>query len=297
MLDQVTRNQVTRIISLNSLRRIVDVLWPFGRLLVLVTVGVVCIVAVFEEYLIFHPRKYDGSDAWRPGRIDFEEVIFCSADGTGLHAWYFPHPDPRVHILHCHGNAGNITGRLGVARQLMNLGASVFLFDYRGYGRSEGKPTEHGVLADARAARGELARQAGIKESQIVLLGRSLGGAVAVDLAAKDGARGLILESTFTDLADVARVRFPFFPTRWLLRSRFDSIDKIVAYDGPLLQYHGTNDEIVPIELGRRLFAAASGVEGEQKEIFVKPGGGHNEQSPPEYYEVMGRFFDRLPGT
>ena len=253
-------------------------------------------MAIFEEYLVFHPRKYDGSDAWRPDRGDCEDVIFRAADGTLLHAWYFQHPDPRVHLLYCHGNAGNITGRLGVARRLVQLGASVFLFDYRGYGKSEGSPTEQGVLADARAARIEFARRAGISEEQVVLLGRSLGGGVAVDLAAKEGARGLILESTFTDLPDVARVQFPFFPARWLLRSRFDSIGKIAAYQGPLLQYHGTDDQIVPIALGKKLFAAASGVEGEQKEMYVKPGGDHNEQPPLEYYEVMDRFFDRLPG-
>ena len=270
-------------------------LWRIGRLVVLVLTGVICVVAIFEEYLVFHPRKYDGSDAWRLSKGDCEDVVFRAADGTLLHAWYFQHPDARVHLLYCHGNAGNITGRVGVARQLVQLGASVFLFDYRGYGKSEGSPTEQGVLADARAARSELAKRAGISEEQVVLLGRSIGGGVAVDLAAKEGARGLILESTFTDLPDVARVRFPFFPARWLLRSRFDSIGKITAYRGPLLQYHGTDDQIVPIALGKRLFAAAPGVEGEQKEFYVKPGGDHNEQPPSEYYEVMDRFFDRLP--
>ena len=270
-------------------------LWRYGYLLVFPLVGVVCVVAIFEERLIFHPRKYDGSNAWRPSGSDCQDVTFQAADGTRLHAWYFEHPDPQVHLLYCHGNGGNITGRLGVARQLVKRGASVFLFDYRGYGRSEGSPTEQGVLEDARAARSELAQRAGIDEAEIVLLGRSLGGGVAVDLAAKEGARGLILESTFTDLPDVASVRFPFFPARWLLRTRFDSIGKLPTYKGPLLQYHGSDDRIVPIELGRRLFAAANGVEGEEKEFFVMEGGDHNEMPPPDYYESMQEFFQRLP--
>ena len=107
-------------------------LWRVGRLAVLVLTGVICVVAIFEEYLVFHPRKYDGSDAWRMSRGDCEDVVFRAVDGTRLHAWYFRHPDARVHLLYCHGNAGNITGRVEVARQLVQLGASVFLFDYLG---------------------------------------------------------------------------------------------------------------------------------------------------------------------
>ena len=158
-----------------------------------------------------------------------------------------------------------------------------------------GSPTEKGVLEDARAARREFARRADVDEEEIVLLGRSLGGGVAVDLAARDGARGLILESTFTDLPDVASARFPFFPVRLLLRTQFDSINKISDYQGPLLQFHGTDDQIVPRELGQRLFAAANGKEGEQKILFVWQGGDHNEVPPKEYYQIMRQFIERLP--
>jgi fermentation-respiration switch protein FrsA (DUF1100 family) len=269
--------------------------WPVTRLLVFILIGVALLMVFFEERFIFIPRPYDGSDAWRPPGGDYVDVHFQAADGTNLHGWYFQHPAPRAHVLHCHGNAGNITGRLEIARQLVRLGASVFLFDYRGYGRSEGSPTEWGVLEDARAARKEFSRRAGAGEAEIVLLGRSLGGGVAVDLAARDGARGLILESTFTDLPEVASLHYPFLPAKWLLRTRLDSLSKIRHYLGHVLQFHGTDDRIVPLEMGKRLFAAVPGREGVQKEFFLWDGGDHNQHPPPEYYEAMGRFFDRLP--
>jgi len=267
----------------------------FTRLLVFALAVLVLLMVFFEERFIFVPRPYDGGDAWQPPGGDYVDVAFRSVDGTELHAWYFQHPSPRVHLLHCHGNAGNITGRLEIARQLFRLGASVFLFDYRGYGRSKGSPDEAGILQDAQSARKEFARVAGIPTADIVLLGRSLGGAVAVDLAAREGSRGLILESTFTDLPAVASVHYPFLPVRWLLRTRLDSLTKIADYSGPVLQFHGTADRIVPVEIGKQLFAAVPGTEGTDKELFLWEGGGHNEQPPPEYYEVMDRFFDRLP--
>ncbi len=273
------------------------VVWRCTRLLLVALIVVSLLMVFFEERLIFIPRPYDASDAWRPLGGDYVDVHFRSADGTKLHAWYFQHSAPRVHLLYCHGNAGNITGRLEIARQLSRIGASVFLFDYRGYGRSEGSPDEAGVLADARAARQEFARIAEIPEEEIVVLGRSIGGGVAVDLAARDGARGLILESTFTDLPAVASVHYPFLPVRYLLRTRLDSLAKISDYSGHLLQYHGTDDRIVPIALGKQLFAAAPGREGVEKEFFLWESGDHNEQPPPEYYEAMLRFFGRLPSN
>ena len=182
-----------------SVKRVAILLFFFCAALVLLMV-------FLEERFIFFPTPYDGSAAWHPQGVDYQDVEFHAADGTRLHGWYLPHPAPRAVVLHCHGNAGNIAGRINMAKQLHALGLSVLLFDYRGYGRSEGSPNEMGVLQDARAARALLAQLAGVTESDVVLMGRSLGGAVAVDLAAHDGARGLILESTFTNLADAAAV-------------------------------------------------------------------------------------------
>jgi fermentation-respiration switch protein FrsA (DUF1100 family) len=138
------------------------------------------------------------------------------------------------------------------------LNASVLVFDYRGYGKSEGTPSEAGLLADARAARRWLAARTGVAERDIVVVGKSLGGGVAVDLAAKDGARALILESTFPSLPEVAAHHVPWLPTHWLMNTRLNSVAQIGNYHGPLLQSHGDADRTIPYEMGRKLFDAAN---------------------------------------
>jgi len=171
------------------------------------------------------------------------------------------------------------------------VGVSVLIFDYRGYGKSEGKPSETGVLADGRAARAWLAEKEGVSESEIVLMGRSLGGAVAVDMAAKDGARALVLESTFSSVPDVAAYHYPWLPLRWVLRTRLDSAAKIGDYRGLLLQSHGDADSVVPYRLGQKLFQAAN----QPKSFVTIPGGDHNDAQPREYYHALIEFLDDLP--
>jgi fermentation-respiration switch protein FrsA (DUF1100 family) len=147
-----------------------------------------------DELLLFFPSKYpDGN--WKPGGLKFEDAWFKSDDGTRLHGWYCPCDNPRAVLLHAHGNAGNLSHRADLMKYYQEkLRVTAFIFDYRGYGRSEGTPTAEGILQDARAARKFLARRAAVTESQIVISGQSLGGAVAIDLAAKDGACGLVIE-------------------------------------------------------------------------------------------------------
>ncbi len=245
----------------------------------------------FEERLIFFPRPYPQGE-WQPAGLAIEDAWTKSADGVSIHGWYLEHPDPRAVVLFAHGNAGNITGRDDVLRDLHALGASALVFDYRGYGRSAGTPHEAGILADARAARTWLAQRAGIAESQIVLAGESLGGGVQVDLAAADGARGLILLSTFDSLPDVAANIYPWWiPVKLLMRTRLDSASKIAAYQGPLLQVHGTRDSIVPIACARRLFAAA----GEPKRWVEIPGGDHNDPAGPQTLRAIDEFLAGLP--
>src|SRR5581483_1114172 len=149
---------------------------------------------------------------------------------------------------------------------------------------------EQGILADARAARAWLAQRVGIVERDIVLIGRSLGGGVMVDLAATDGARALILESTYTSLPDVAAMHYPWAPVRWLMRTRLDSINKIGRYRGPLLQSHGDWDEVIPFELGERLHAAANA----PKQFFTIPRGTHNNMPPAKYYDALDQFIETL---
>ena len=246
---------------------------------------------IFEESLIFFPSRYPQGD-WQPPGLHFEDAEFVAADGTRLHGWYAHRQDARAVVLFCHGNAGNVTHRANTLMALNDLvGVSVLIFDYRGYGKSEGKPTEDGVLADARAARAWLAEKEGVAQSDVVLMGRSLGGALAVDLAAKDGARALVLESTFSSVPDVAAYHYPWIPVRLVLRTRLDAAAKIGDYRGPLLQSHGDADSVVPYQLGQKLFEAA----GEPKEFVTIPGGDHNDAQPREYYHALIEFLDDLP--
>ncbi len=245
---------------------------------------------ILEESLIFFPSRYPEGE-WNPPDLAFEDVEFEAADGTRLHGWYIPHENPRAVILFSHGNAGNLSRRSGTARVLNELvGASVMLYDYRGYGRSEGRPNEKGIVQDARAARDWLAEREGIAPEDVVLMGRSLGGAVSVDLA-QDGARALVLESTFTSIPDMAAVHYPWLPFRFLIRNRLDSATKITAYQGPLLQSHGNADRLIPFEIGRRLHETASG----PKQFLVVEGGDHNDPQPIEYYDSLIEFLDELP--
>ena len=265
------------------------VLWRVLRVLVVCYLVLLVLAMLFENHLIFFPSRYPEGD-WQPANIEPQDAWF-SADGLQLHGWYLDHENPRAVVLFCHGNAGNITHRADTLRILnRRVGAAVLMFDYRGYGQSEGKPDEAGILADARAARAWLAERAGVNESEIVVMGRSIGGAVAVDLAARDGARALVLESTFTSLPDVGAYHYPFFPVRWVMRTRLDSQSKIGDYHGPLLQSHGDADTIVPYKLGWRLFEAAN----KPKQWFPIPGRDHNDPQPDDYYDTLTAFLDTL---
>ncbi len=242
-----------------------------------------------EKSMVFAPSRYPAGD-WQPAGLDFEDAWFTASDGTRLLGWYVPHAEPRAVVLFCHGNGGNVAMWGDVLRTLHDrMGVTAMGFDYRGYGRSEGTPSEAGVLADARAARTWLARRAGVAEDKIVLMGRSLGGAVAVDLSA-DGAGGLVLESTFTSMPEVGHVMLPWLPVRTLLRTQFNSLAKIAAYRGPLLQSHGTADRLIPYAMGRQLFAAANG----PKQFIAIPGGDHNDPQTGEYYAALYEFLGRL---
>jgi len=242
-----------------------------------------------EKSLVFSPSPYPAGD-WQPAGLAFEDAWFTAVDGTRLHGWYVPHSQPRAFVLFCHGNGGNVALWADVLRVLHDrMGVTAMGFDYRGYGRSEGTPSEAGVLADARAARTWLARRAGIPENQIVLMGRSLGGAVAVDLAV-DGARGLVLESTFTSMPEVGHVALPWLPVRTLMQTQFNSLAKIANYHGPLLQSHGTADQLIPFAMGTQLFAAAN----QPKQFVTIPGRDHNDPQSDEYYMALFEFLGRL---
>jgi len=246
---------------------------------------------IIENSLVYFPDRFPEGD-WQPWGLQFEDAEFRAADGTRLHGWHVPHVEARAVVLYAHGNAGNLSHRADILRRLHDdVGVSVLIFDYRGYGKSEGSPTEAGLLDDARAARAWLAERAGVAPGDIVLLGRSLGGGVAVDLAARDGARGLVLESTFTSLPDVAQTHYPWLPVKLLMRNRFDSAAKIGDYHGPLLQSHGTADRIIPYTFGRALFERSN----QPKQFIDLSGADHNDPQPAEYYRTLAAFIEELP--
>ena len=169
------------------------------------------------------------------------------------------------------------------------MGVSVLGFDYRGYGRSEGTPDEPGILSDARAARAWLARRAGIAEKEMVLVGRSLGGAVAIDLAAADGARGLVVESTFTSMPELGELKMPWLSPRKVMKTQLNSLAKIGNYHGPLLQSHGTADQLIPYAMGRQLFEAAK----EPKRFIPVPNGDHNCPQTAEYLTALSECLEK----
>lgn len=244
-----------------------------------------------DEFLALFPAKYPQGNYDRAD-TRFEDCWFVSSDGLRLHGWYLRHPKPRAAVLHIHGNAGNLSHRASVAELLHDrFGVSVLLFDYRGYGRSEGVPTILGLLRDARAARAQLAILEGINTTDVVLLGESIGGAVAVDLAAEDGARGLILENTFSSLRDVAGVHYPKFLVSLMVADKLNSAANIARYHGPLLQVHGDADQIVPLASARKLFDVAT----EPKRFVELPGHDHNDPLPVPYYQALDKFFHDLP--
>ena len=231
-----------------------------------------------EELFGLFPAKYPQGD-WSPAETVFEDCWFQALDGIRLHGWYARHAHPQAVLLFLHGNAGNVADRAAVCAYMReDLSASVLLFDYRGYGRSEGQPTIEGMLNDARAARDYLAARERVEPRSVVLLGRSFGGALAVELAAEEGARGIVLESTFSSLRDVAGVHYPPYLVNLLVADRLKSSNRIRGYHGPLLQSHGDSDRVIPFASGQRLFDNAN-----QPKTFVRvPGADHKDAQSPD---------------
>ncbi len=222
----------------------------------------------------------------------YEDVRFAAADGVRLHGWWVPGPRSET-ILWLHGNAGNISHRLDNLRLLHDhVGASVLLFDYRGYGASAGTPSERGVYADGAGAYVHLQARADVKPDRIVYFGRSLGAAVAVDLAIRTSPRGLILETPFTSVRDMAAEILPS-PLAALIPASFDNLAKIGSVRCPILFVHGDRDEVVPYAQGRRLFDAAP----EPKSFLTLPGARHNDTymaGGERYFRCLREFLDAL---
>jgi len=223
-----------------------------------------------KNNLYFPSSDFQGD----PGDIglEFEDVYLKTDDGVLIHGWFVPNKNSRHALLHCHGNAGNISHRLDDIQRFHKMGLNVLLFDYRGYGKSQGSPSEKGTYLDAEAAYRYLTEKKGFKEKEIVIHGQSLGGAVAIELCLKTRPAGLICESTFTSTEAVAQEIYPFLPIKWLITMKYDSLAKIGKIEIPKLFLHSEGDEIIKYHHGQKLFEAAA----EPKEFFVMQGG-HNE--------------------
>jgi fermentation-respiration switch protein FrsA (DUF1100 family) len=242
---------------------------------------------------IFLPDRYPNG-IWNPGAygLPAEDVWFSTEDGMRLHGWWVPHRKARGTFLYCHGNTGSIAHRIGVLSKLWSLEVNLFAFDYRGYGRSTGQPTEDGLYLDVQAAHDQLIREGGCRADEILLFGHSLGGAVAIDCALDRKVAGLIAQSTFTHIRDAARAVFPTLPIHLAARRQFRSIDKVAELEIPKLFIHGESDETVPLELGKRLYESAS----EPKDFYLVRRGGHNDlhlYGGRRYLRRLSRFRDR----
>jgi fermentation-respiration switch protein FrsA (DUF1100 family) len=247
---------------------------------------------VLEQRFIFFPVSQLVATPEDVG-LAYEDVYFTTTDEVRLHGWFVPAEGARHTILWFHGNAGNISHRLdNLLRMHRRLGVHVFLVDYRQYGRSQGHISEQGTYLDAQAAWQTLRQRFEVEAQDIVLFGRSLGSAVAVDLARRVHCKALILESPFTSVADMAASIMPLVPIGRLLRIRYDSLRKIPQVTVPVLVLHGDRDEVVPFEQGRRLFAAAN----EPKTFYAIPGAGHNNTyvvGGAPYWRVWSDFLQR----
>ena len=232
------------------------------------------LLMIFEEKFIYFPQKYPRG-IYEDARYvpHLRDCWLTTEDGVKIHGWFAPADSAIATVVISHGNAGNISHRIPIMRELQRRKLNVLMYDYRGYGRSEGSPDEAGIYRDGRAAFDYALKLPEVDPRRVILWGTSLGGAVAVDVATQRPAAALILESTFSSAKDVARTAYPFLPARFFLRTKFKSIEKIRNVRIPLLFIHGSHDSIIPIELGRRLFRAAQ----DPKEFYEIPGADHDD--------------------
>jgi fermentation-respiration switch protein FrsA (DUF1100 family) len=257
----------------------------------------ILLMALFERSLIFFPTRYpdglwDTEAAARGSGCVIEDHFFAADDKTKLHGWMcrrIDAPADRPVLLFFHGNAGNLSHRADLLIELANrTRAGVFVVGYRGYGRSEGRPSEAGLYKDARAAWKHLTEGSGIGADRIIIFGKSLGGGVAVDLALEAPAAGIIVESSFTSIPDMAGAHYPFVP-KFMVRTQMNSLVKIEFISMPKLFIHSQRDRVVPYRLGRKLYEAAP----EPKRFHEVVGAGHNETwlvGGESYFSALAEF-------
>ncbi len=270
-------------------------MWFIVRSIILIVLavylGLTIFLFFFQSHMVYYPvREIEAT----PGNIGLshEEILFESKDRTKLHGWFIPARESNGIILICHGNGGNISHRLETIRIFNRLGLSVVIFDYRGYGKSSGKPGEQGTYADAEAALHWIIETQNKVSEDVIIFGRSLGGAVAAWLARKYTPKALILESTFTSIPDMGSELYPWFPVRFFSRFKYPTVEYMKEVKCPVLILHSSGDDLVPFSHGMHLFDAAP----EPKE-FIELIGSHNDgflTSGKHYTDGLQTFIARF---
>ena len=223
----------------------------------------------FQEKFVYRPSARIEATPASVGMY-YEEVALVASDGVRLNGWYLPLTDARGTVLFCHGNAGNISDLLGVAKDAHRLGLGILLFDYRGYGESEGTLSEEGTYRDAAAAWDYLVSEAGVPPERIVVIGRSLGGPIAAWLARDKTPAALFLEATFTSIPELGRELYPIFPVGLLARYEYPTLEYLKQAQCPVLVSHSRDDMFIVFAHGQRLYEAAR-----QPKAFTELRGGH----------------------
>jgi len=255
------------------------------------------LLRAFEHGQVYHPTKEweaAGADVGRP----FEDVYFNASDGTRLNAWFFPadadSPRKNIAVLVCHGNGGNVSHRVNLSRALLRTGVSVLVFDYRGFGRSEGTPGEEGTYRDAQAAHQWL-RQREFEPRHIIAFGESLGGGIASELALRESVGGLVLQSTFTSVADLGSEFYPWLPVRWFNTIKYDTLKKLPRIRVLVLVMHSRNDRLIQFHHAERNFAAAN-----EPKLFWETHGDHNDCLASDHdrcTQGMEKFLEMVKGA
>lgn len=249
--------------------------------------GIMILMYLIQSKLLFFPSK---EILATPSllNLSYKDIYFETSDNVKINAWYTPSENSEKVVIICHGNAGNISNRLETIQIFNNVGISSLIFDYRGYGKSEGKISEYGSYLDSEAAWNYLVNDLNYSSENIYIFGRSLGGGIASWLAVSKMPKALILESTFTSVPDMASDIYPFLPVKFLSRFDYNTIDRIKNIKCPILIIHSKNDEIIPYKFGLKIFEKAN-----EPKIFFEISGGHNDGfiiSLEKYKEKLHSF-------